>query len=130
MRRKTIGQSADNDLVLSQPSIELQHATVELADDGSIYVSSTGPQASIWLVRGTHRQRAQRVCLCLDDRLFLGQEEIPIARLTALFEATAGARLRHRKAAPGKPSTVQAPAARTKRNTSPRRNPVTGAIEN
>ena len=134
MSRKTIGSSTDNDLVLSHPSIAKRHATAELAEDGSVYVSSAGPAAELWLLNGDLRQRVNRVCLCLGDRLLLGQEEIPLSRLTGLYETTAGVRLRQRQPAPARlrtpPSTAGSKEASAGTASAPRRNPVTGAIEN
>ena len=129
MKRKTIGSSDDNELVLAHPSIAKVHAEIELANDGSIYVTSTGPAAPIWLLREGQRLRTRRICLSLDDRLMLGEQEIGLAQVTSLFEAASGARLRHRKEAPRTAVRSTKPVEQTTPATSPRRNPVTGAIE-
>jgi hypothetical protein len=130
MKQKRIGTARENDLVLAQPSVADVHAYVELADDGSVYVSSAGAHAPLWLLRGDHRQRAQRICLSLDDRLILGNEEVAVARLTGLFEAADGARLRHRKEAPRPSRREPVNVVPAESNGAPRRNPETGAIEN
>jgi hypothetical protein len=131
MKQKSIGRAPDNDLVLEDDSVAALHAHAELAPDGTIYITCHDQDAPLFLLRGERRQPVRRVSLCLDDRLLFGNCEVRLSRLTALFGAATGARLRHREEPPAmlhvreevQPRTESAPAI-------PRRNPVTGKIEN
>ena len=130
MISKSIGQQADSDLVLDHPSVAPQHALAELAGDGTLFVTSLGPHAPLFLLRGDHSLPVQRVCLCVDDRIRFGGEEIGLSRLTALFGPASGARLRHRKEPRTSGSIArESRADRADTSSSPRRNPDTGTIE-
>ena len=131
MISKTIGRQADNDLVLDHPSVAPRHAHAELASDGTVFVTGDGSHAPIFLVRGDRVLHVQRVCLCVDDRIRFGDQEIGLSQMTALFGPASGARLRHRRApkAPGK-LTRRAQVTEPGASKSPRRNPDTGTIEN
>lgn len=127
---KTIGQDDSCDLVLDDPSVDARHARAELARDGLLFVTDEGSQGGVFLHRNGGWIRVHRVSLGVGDRLRLGQQEIPLARLSALFGPASGARLRQRPAPPagGVPSPAQA-AAPQQPGGVPRRNPDTGNIE-
>lgn len=129
MTRKTIGRSDGNDLVLSYTGIAAHHADLELAADGTLTLSAADPDASIWLVRDRQRQRIQRAHLCLGDRFVFGEEEVPLPKLTGLFDAASGVRLRQRPELPATAAPKQTDRVRSIPQHGPRRNPDTGAIE-
>jgi len=125
----TLGRDPECDLVIDHPSVAPRHAEVELNREGAIQVTSLGAHAVIRLERQSRRVQVQRAVLCVVDRLFVGEQEVPLARVSGLFGLQTGALLRPRPAA--------APLVRTARTTeqpagqgSPRRNPTTGKIEN
>jgi len=125
----TLGRGPDCDLVIDHPSVAPRHAVAELTRDGAIQVSSAGPEAHIRLQRQARQVDVQRVILCVDDRLFLGSQEVALARISGLFGVHAGARLKSRPSAA--PSARPArPVAQTGTQPVPRRNPLTGKIEN
>jgi len=130
MNRKTIGRSEDNDGVFDHPSVAARHAYIDLAPDGTLFVSSHG-HAPVFLIHGGQTIPARRFSLCVDDRVRLGELDVGLSELTGLFEPSDGARLHHRKAPPGTGSfSPRTPEPQSGTGSTPRRNPDTGHIEN
>ena len=132
MKRKTIGRSEDNDLVLDHPTIAARHAFIDLATDGTLFVSSNA-HAPVDLIHGERTLPVKRLSLCAEDRVRLGELEIELSAITSLFEPSDGARLHHRKNFPiigaYSPKTTR-PQPGADGGSAPRRNPDTGHIEN
>jgi predicted component of type VI protein secretion system len=130
MQDKTIGRSADCDLVIGHESLAALHARAELNPEGYILVSAEGPQCGLYLQRSDTWIRVQRVKLCVGDSVRLGACEIGLPRLSGLFDPAAGARLHPRPSAPPKqPAGLTRPQPPKTAETTPRRNPDTGKIE-
>jgi hypothetical protein len=130
MQAKSIGRDAACDLVIEDTSVASRHAWAEMTGEGFIYVTRDAADRALSLRRNGHWINVERVSLCVDDRLRIGAHDIPLARLSGLFGAAAGARLRPRPTGPlpprrGKPD----PTTDGGSGPGPRRNPVTGKID-
>ena len=130
---KTCGREPSCDLVLEDATLSRLHARIELADDGLVSIQDAGSSNGTFLNRNDTWIRARKVTLCIGDRIRFGEIEVPLERLTAVFGKRAGSRLearrfpiRHGKTAVGavKGQADHGPSLRK-----PRRNPVTGKIE-
>jgi len=128
-----IGRSVDSDLVLEHPSVSRQHARVERAEDGRLFVQDKHSRNGTFLFRSEQWIRVQRVSLCREDILRLGDQEVRPGQLASLY----GAENRVWLPAVPQPSfaagderneTGKPGDGRTKIR-KPRRNPVTGQIE-
>jgi pSer/pThr/pTyr-binding forkhead associated (FHA) protein len=130
---KTIGRLSTCDLALNHPSVSRVHAQVERSDDGRLSVQDNGSANGTFLFRQSRWIRVERVNLHRDDLLRLGGLEVPVKQLTGMF---------------GPANRVWLPAISDVLNMSgidrsikpeaggdenkirkPRRNPVTGQIE-
>jgi pSer/pThr/pTyr-binding forkhead associated (FHA) protein len=127
---KTIGRDDNCDLVIDHPSVAARHARAELARDGLLFITDDGSREGVFLNRNGGWIRVHRVSLGVGDRLRLGQLEVPLARLSALFGPASGVRLRRRPAPPvGSDPTPKTTASPESGRRVPRRNPDTGNIE-
>ncbi len=133
MEIKTCGRDPDCDLVLEHSTLSRLHARIELADDGLVSVHDAGSSNGTFLNRNDSWIRIRKVTLCIGDRIRFGDVEVPLERLTAVFGKRARTRL-EAQAFPGQawqnqlPSRCRAAGAGPSLN-KPRRNPVTGKIE-
>jgi pSer/pThr/pTyr-binding forkhead associated (FHA) protein len=130
---KTCGRDPSCDLVLEHATLSRFHARLELADDGLVWVHDAGSSNGTFVNRNDQWQRIRKVTLCIGDRIRFGDVEVPLETLTAMFGARAKTRLearrfpvRHGKTA-ARPSAAQADYGPVLNK--PRRNPVTGKIE-
>jgi len=126
---RTIGRDASCDLVIDHASVDARHAHAELQSDGLVFVTDAGSREGLFLYRNGGWIRVHRVSLGVGDRIRIGREEVPLAKLSGLFGPAAGARLRQRPAPPAGsgPQPRAAPPGASVRI--PRRNPETGNIE-
>jgi pSer/pThr/pTyr-binding forkhead associated (FHA) protein len=130
---KTIGREASCELSLEHPTVSRFHARIELANDGFVSLLDTGSRNGTFLNRGDSWIRFKRVTLCIGDRIRFGELEIPLERLTAVFGNRSNARLeaRHFLLRQGN-KRARSFADRSDPGPllqKPRRNPVTGKIE-
>ena len=133
MKIKTCGSESSNELVLEHPSVSPLHARIELNDDGRVCLNDAGSDNGSYLNRKDTWIRIMRVTLCIGDRIRIGDVEVPLERLIAVFGSGTNARLeakpvalRHTK------NTVQSYARQPGQGpvlNKPRRNPTTGKIE-
>lgn len=130
---RTCGREPSCDLVLEDSTLSRLHARIELADDGLVSITDAGSSNGTYVNRNDSWIRVRRVTLCIGDRIRFGDIEVPLERLTAVFGKRANIRLearrfpvRHGKAVvtPLKGQTDHGPSLQK-----PRRNPVTGKIE-
>lgn len=129
MKTKTCGRDANCDLVLEHPTVSRVHATIELAGDGRVWVVDKGSRNGTFLQRNGAWIRVARVSLCVGDSIRMGDCEVTLSRLTGVFGKHAGARLGEKRfllrhGAAG--ADFDDPGFALSK---PRRNPVTGKIE-
>lgn len=133
MKLKTCGREPSCELVLEHPTISRLHARIELADDGLVSVRDTGSQNGTFLNRNDKWIRVSKAILCIGDRIRFGDVEVPLEQLTTLFGKASGARLDARHFSPGRGiATAGHPGGKADHGPAlkkPRRNPVTGKIE-
>jgi len=106
---------------------------MELSDDGLVFLQDAGSRNGTFLNRNDTWIRVKRVTLCIGDRIRLGDCEVPLEKLTAVFGNRSNARLetRHfplRKGfiGSGFRAELNDPGIQLQK---PRRNPATGKIE-
>jgi len=129
---RTIGRDASCDLVLEHATVSGRHARVEMDAYGHLSVTDTGSAHGLFLRRNDAWIRVLRARLCVGDEFRCGECAVPVERLAGLFPAAAGARLapRPRGALPGRASLPSAPPARPAAAHKPRRDPLTGKVDN
>jgi len=133
LNNKYIGREAACELVLEHTTASRQHARLELAEDGSVWVVDAESRNGTFLHRNDEWIRVRRVTLCVGDRIRFGDCEIPLPQLTALFGKHADVKLgaqrftlRHGKQSAKTGAAWAEPEPSLQK---PRRNPVTGKIE-
>jgi len=129
---KTCGREPSCDLVLEDTTLSRLHARIELVTDGRVFINDADSSNGTFLNRNDSWIRIRRSMLCIGDRIRFGDIEVPLQRITGLFGKRAGIRLeakrfpaRHGKAKSRSSSQPDHGASLHK----PRRNPVTGKIE-
>jgi pSer/pThr/pTyr-binding forkhead associated (FHA) protein len=131
--KRTVGRSTDCSLVLEHPSVSRSHAAVEPTDEGYLAVLDTGSSNGTWLHRNDRWVRVRKVILGAEDRIRFGEQEVPLERLVDLFENRHRVRLREGYSARGRPLVFDRLLADLPKPKvvleNPRRNPVTGDIE-
>jgi len=130
---KTCGRDPSCDLVLEDSTLSRFHARIELAEDGLVLIHDTGSSNGTFVNRNDSWIRVRRVTLCIGDRVRFGEIEVPLERLTAVFGQRANIRLEARRFPVRHGKAVSMPVKRQSENVSslhkPRRNPVTGKLE-
>lgn len=130
---KTCGREPSCDLVLEHATLSRLHARIELAADGLVSIQDEGSSNGTFVNRNDCWVRAKRVTLSIGDRIRFGDIEVPLQTLTALFGKHAGIRLEARRFPISQTRTVARPAPAQHDHgpslNKPRRNPVTGKIE-
>ena len=133
MNLKTIGRSGACDLVLEHPSVSRVHARLELAGDGYLWLLDNHSSNGTHLQRIGEWIRVSKVSLCVADRIRFGAHEVPLERLARLSGAASNARLRPCRhplpAAHWDAGQLEKQRGRETGGHRPRRNPVTGKIE-
>ncbi len=131
--RRSAGRDPSCDLVVEDPAVSRFHASLELADNGLVSVIDNDSRHGVFLRRSDRWIRVRKITLCIGDRVRLGEVEIPLQQLTAVFGQHSNARLEARhfalmnrnKSARVFTGLVGSTAVLNK----PVRNPVTGKIE-
>lgn len=128
-----IGRSEDCDLRLDHESVSRHHATVRLTREGYLAVLDDDSGNGSFLHRNGRWIRIRRVVLGTRDRVRFGEQEVPLDQLVAQFGEHTGVRLREGYSARGRPLVFDdwpdVPAKPRVVLEHPRRNPVTGDIE-
>jgi len=133
LKEKLIGRSPDCDLVLKQASVSRHHARAVRANNGRLQIQDNNSVNGIFLYRSRRWIRASIISLCREDTLRCGDVEVPAAQLADLFgpenrvwlpsiDQETAFILTGKSGLPGS----EGPDSRIKK---PRRNPVTGQIE-
>jgi pSer/pThr/pTyr-binding forkhead associated (FHA) protein len=131
--KRTVGRSTDCSLVLEHASVSRSHAVIEPTAEGYLCVVDTGSSNGTWLHRNDRWVRVRKVILGAEDRIRFGEQEVPLERLVGLFENRHRVRLREGYSARGRPLVfdrllTDLPKPKVVLE-NPRRNPVTGDIE-
>lgn len=130
---KTCGREPSCDLVLEDSTLSRLHARIELAGDGLVSINDAGSSNGTFVNRNDSWIRVRRVTLCIGDRIRFGDIEVPLERLTAVFGRHSNIRLEARRFPIRRGKTVAMPlkgqADHEASLHKPRRNPVTGKIE-
>jgi hypothetical protein len=129
----SIGRSQACELHLEHDSVSRRHATVQLTEEGYLAVQDNNSSNGTFLQRNGRWVRAKRVVLGTQDRIRFGELDVPLDRLVELFGKRSNVRLREGYSARGKPLVFddypgELPKPRVVLE-NPRRNPVTGDIE-
>lgn len=133
MEIRTLGRDPGCDLVFDHPTLSRLHARVELAPDGRVWIHDAESSNGCFVNRNDTWLRSRKTVLCIGDRVRFGDVEVPLKALTAMFGRHTDIRLeekrfrvkhaRHTAKAAGQ-HAGHGPALNK-----PRRNPVTGKIE-
>jgi pSer/pThr/pTyr-binding forkhead associated (FHA) protein len=130
---KTCGREPSCALVLDHPTISRLHAHIELASDGLVSVRDAASQNGTFLHRNDRWIRVRKSTLCIGDRIRFGDVEVSLERLTAIFGPGSDTRLEAKHFPPRQVIAAAGDyAGRADHGpllTKPRRNPVTGKIE-
>jgi len=133
MKFKTAGRGTECDIVLDHASVSRVHVHIEVTKDGYLAVQDAHSANGTWLNRNGHWIQVRKVILGTQDRLRLGELEVPLERLLQAFDSQLRVQLREGYSVRGKPLVFdQQFLNQTKPRVvleNPRRNPVTGIIE-
>jgi pSer/pThr/pTyr-binding forkhead associated (FHA) protein len=130
---RTCGRDPGCDLVLEHPTLSRVHARLELAADGLVWVHDAGSSNGTFVNRNESWVRIRKIALCIGDQVRFGDVEVPVKDLTAVFGGHANTRLAEQRFRvkharnTGRTSATQAEHGPGLKK--PRRNPVTGKIE-
>lgn len=133
MKIKTCGRESNCDLVLENPTVSRVHTRILLNENGLVSLEDNGSRNGMFLNRNDTWIRVKKVTLCIGDQIRLGEIEVPLEQFTAVFGNRSNARLEARHfplrqeangISPFMPPPEQEPLLRK-----PRRNPLTGKIE-
>jgi hypothetical protein len=130
---KTAGRGSECDIVLDDDSVSRVHVNIEVTKEGYLAVRDAGSANGTFLNRNGHWIRVKKVILGTQDRLKLGDLEVPLDRLLTAFGTHGRVQLREGYSVRGKPLVFhqQFPDQARPRIVleNPRRNPLTGKIE-
>lgn len=130
---RTCGRDPGCDLVLEHPTLSRLHARLERASDGLVWVHDAASSNGTFVNRNETWVRIRKIALCIGDRVRFGDVEVPVKDLTAVFGRHVNTRLAEKrfrvKHARGTGRTSAAQADHGPALNKPRRNPVTGKIE-
>jgi len=133
METRTCGRDPACDLVLEHPTLSRLHARLELAADGLVWVHDADSSNGTFVNRNDAWVRIKKLVLCIGDRIRFGDVEVPLNELTAAFGRHADTRLEAKRfRVTHARNTVRPSAGQTGHGPAmnkPRRNPVTGKIE-
>lgn len=133
MKNKTIGRESSCDLVLEHSGASRLHASIELHENGLLFLQDADSRNGTYLNRNDNWIRIRKVTLCIGDRIRFGELEVPLERLTAVFGNRSNARLeaRHFQLKNGNEGARSFSDLHNSgpQLHKPRRNPVTGKIE-
>lgn len=133
MKAKTIGRNADCDIVVVHESVSLLHAHIHVTEEGYLAIQDANSEKGTFLNRNDHWIRVKKVILGTQDRIRLGDKELSLDSLVAAFGGQHPVRLREGYSVRGKPlifdqQLLDMPKPKIIIE-NPRRNPVTGNIE-
>ena len=129
----TVGRLPTCELCLEHDSVSRQHATVQVTEEGYLAVQDNASSNGTFLRRNGRWIRIKRAILGNQDGIRFGEQEVPLEHLVELFGDHSNVRLREGFSARGKPLVLDGflgdlPKPRVVLE-NPRRNPITGDIE-
>ena len=127
---KTIGRNPGCDLLLDDPSVSRLHAVAQVTPEGYLAIRDRDSSNGTWLHRNGRWVRARRIVLGTRDRVRFGDAEVPLEQVVGLFGQHGRVRLHDAYAVRGRPLIMEGDAPRSRAVfENPRRNPLTGDIE-
>lgn len=130
---KIIGQDKSCDIVLDDGSVSGSHARLELADDGLISVTDNESDNGVYLNRNERWIKVKRVTLCSGDKICFGQVQVPLGQLASAFGENSNAKLEKKRVLLSRMKSAAGSFSHHAESGTvlqkPRRNPVTGKIE-
>jgi hypothetical protein len=133
MTVKTAGRGPECDVVVEHESVSRVHVHIEVTKEGYLSIQDANSANGTFLNRNGHWIRVKKVILGTEDQLRLGEKEVPLEKLLAVFGSHIQVQLREGYSVRGKPLVFdqqflnQAKPKVVLEN--PRRNPITGNIE-
>jgi len=133
MKTKTLGRNADCNIILNHQSVSRVHAQIQLTEEGYLAVQDQNSGNGTFLHRNGSWIRIKKVVLGTQDRIRFGEKELELEKLVQVFGDHHRVRLREGYSVRGKPLVfdqhmLDLPQAKTILE-NPRRNPITGNIE-
>ncbi len=129
----TVGRLAACELYLEHDSVSRRHAVISLTDEGYLAVQDKDSSNGTFLHRNGRWVRIKRAVLGNQDGIRFGEKDVPLDRLVELFGAHPNVRLREGFSARGKPLVLDGFRGDVAKPRvvleNPRRNPITGDIE-
>ena len=133
MKKKIIGRGSECDIVLDHASVSRNHASIHVTEEGYLAVQDSNSGNGTFLHRNGRWIRIRKVGLGTQDRIRFGEKEVSLDRLIEAFGNKVRVRLREGWSVRGKPLVFDQTFAGLPRQKAvfehPRRNPVTGKIE-
>jgi len=133
MKNRTVGRGSECDIVLDHGSVSRIHARIHLTGEGYLAVRDGKSSKGTFLHRNGHWIRIRKVILGTQDRIRFGDKEVPLERLIEAFGNKVRVRLREGWSVRGKPLVFDQTFSELPRQKTvlkhPRRNPITGKIE-
>jgi hypothetical protein len=133
MTVKTAGRGTECDIVLDHASISRVHVQVEVTKEGYLSVQDANSANGTFLNRNGNWIQVRKVILGTEDKLKLGEMEVPLEQILSAFGSKIRVQLREGYSVRGKPLVFdQQFDHETKPKIvldNPRRNPLTGTIE-
>jgi pSer/pThr/pTyr-binding forkhead associated (FHA) protein len=133
MKMKTIGRDTECDIVLDHVSVSRRHASIHVTEEGFLSVQDNNSSNGTFLHRNGRWIRIRKVGLGTQDRIRFGEKEVALDRLIEAFGNQVRVRLREGWSVRGKPLVFDQTFTGLPRQKTvlahPRRNPITGKIE-
>ena len=133
MKSQSIGRSTDCDIVVVHESVSPVHAHIHATEEGFLAVHDANSEMGTFLNRNDHWIRVKKVILGTQDRIRFGDKELSLETLVAAFGGQHPVRLREGYSVRGKPLIFDQQLMELNKPKviieNPRRNPVTGKIE-
>jgi len=133
MKTKTIGRDTECDIVLDHVSVSRKHASIHVTEEGFLAVQDNNSGNGTFLHRNGRWIRIKKAGLGTQDRIRFGEKEVALDRLIEAFGNQVRVRLREGWSVRGKPLVFDQTFTGLPRQKTmlahPRRNPITGKIE-
>ncbi len=133
MKTKTVGRDTECDIVLDHVSVSRKHANIQVTEKGFLAVQDNNSSNGTFLHRNGRWIRIRKVGLGTQDRIRFGEKEVALDRLIEAFGNQVRVRLREGWSVRGKPLVFDQTFTGLPRQKTvlahPRRNPITGKIE-
>jgi hypothetical protein len=133
MKMKTLGRGAECHIVLDHESVSRMHAQIRITDEGFLEVQDVNSGNGTFLNRNKRWIRIKKAVLGTEDRIRFGEQELPLEKLVEALGGDRRVRLREGYSVRGKPLVFDQHLLDLHKPKiileNPRRNPITGNIE-